>query len=299
MKIPPGCRVISTDQLATKYPELKHAGQIKFITTTKDDFMIFVFVFDNKIGCSSCCQADFQGVGFYDDCFTRSQIADKMKEVKSLAGWSFFCLNQPIPEESDLTYIFPIPDDENTRVISLKESIKKKYDIKEELNSTAVSINLFAGHTKGYCQFSGGGDLILMDGRQSLVIKSTTDMGQPSPNNSGDEILDEVIEAKSCTLITEKILYQLFGNMILGTVDSFLDRIKQNSYETKSEIFKVNRLIGYGMICTGASCFAFYKIIVDFNKEISIITKVAPSMRPFNAVAQHIDYCIEYFMSKL
>lgn len=84
--------------------------------------------------------------------------------------------------------------------------------------------------------------------------------------------------------------------MILGTVDAFIDKIPQAYYDTKQSILSTTRLIGYGMLCTG---FAFYKLMIDFDEEEMLFTtKVKPAIRPFCGVVEHMDYCVEYFMSK-
>lgn len=59
--------------------------------------------------------------------------------------------------------------------------------------------------------------------------------------------------------IKPEVYNQIFANMILGTVDAFVERIG-HFYSTKSEILATKRLVGYGIVCTGAFWF---KVTID------------------------------------
>lgn len=117
LKVPENRRIIPNN-----VANISEGGEIK---STKDNLMLFIFMFNKKTPCSDSNQLNLEGAGFNDLEIDSVVISRTMKD-KTLCGWSFFCLNQPSPVTPDYTtYIFPMPKNEAERVIALKEAIKK------------------------------------------------------------------------------------------------------------------------------------------------------------------------------
>lgn len=109
------------------------------------------------------------------------------------------------------------------------------------------------GFTKGYCQFSGGGDIIITSNTVLLLIynQSAEKEASLSPNN--EAILTYTIEGEKA----DDLRCQLFANTILVCVTNFVDNLYQCN---KKIILELEQISAYAVGCTGLGQVGFYKL---------------------------------------
>ena len=108
-------------------------------------------------------------------------------------GWRFFCLSEEILVYKDgylKDFTLPFIHSESSRMEELTEGITTFY---KDLQRVPFP------QGRGYCQFSGGGDICFVsNGKEATVITTVEEdiVCNVSPNNDFEEIEVGVIEGK-------------------------------------------------------------------------------------------------------
>ena len=150
--------------------------------------------------CSVATEADFVDVNF-------PIVEMKLPEmaVKRNVGWSFFTLNSDAND--DLTkyfenekgkvlkqnFCFPQPESEARRIDCLLSTINSKYKLPNSLPKQ---------QTDGYCQFSGGGDILIFSEVETLVVHGTEE--DDEEENGGLSPISDGISASTTISIEGK-----------------------------------------------------------------------------------------------
>lgn len=82
--------------------------------------------------------------------------------------------------------------------------------------------------------------------------------------------------------------------MFIATVEKFVEAI---SVFTEQNILEVEKLIGYGIACTGNGIFGVYKLEMKFNECTRFVTKVEIGNRDRLPVAVIIDLGLDYYVN--
>ena len=163
--------------------------------------------------------------------------------------------------------------------------------------------------THHFCQFSGGGDIYITKDLSSLVFvtpinnNSSPTVSGPedsmefpnlSPTSSSDsKLISLSIEAKKQLPDVEELQYQLWANMILLAVEKFKESV---SFNTKENLLQLDRLIGYGMACSGDGVVGAFKLEIDLiGNYTRFVTKVKLGARERIQAASLMDYILKYF----
>ena len=270
-------------------------------------YSIFVFIFNTMTPCSSAKEADFVDVSF-------PTVEMKLPEIAltTNVGWSFFSLNPDTSDNLEKYFVdkkrtllkpvfrFPQPYSEDHRIECLLTTIKRKYQLPNSLaNAEKVVPQL---ETDGYCQFSGGGDILVHSGLETLVVQGKEEdneegHGGLSPISDGTAASTTLsVEGKKGDYSYERLKYQLFANIVRASVVKFINSMKR--FDEKS-IEDVNIITGYGANYTGCGHIGFYKLEMTFNQNTTMITKLELSQRPQQYAAAIMDYILDYFFKKL
>ncbi|XP_065882461.1 uncharacterized protein [Dysidea avara] len=267
---------------------------------------IFVYLFGRLTKCSDASASNFDGVLSVEDTSPAMQFS---KTLNRNVGWSYFSLVED-PEydlQNDFSgdisgtnlnlhfgYTFPIAK-ESKRRNCLLENIKSYYSSKGK-DITVMLVDAIT-QTQGYCQFSGGGDILIHSNTLStLVIKNTIEQKDISgPVKSGSSSTTTLnIEVKNdCTNI-EKLKYQLYANIVSASVSRFVEKLESFS---ENDLCDVKEITGYGIAYTNHGEVGFFKIVMKFHEQTTITTKIpiASRTRPTAAsiVDDVLDYCVE------
>lgn len=308
-----------TPTMGVDLDELKQVFQLKDIPlplqgTLKrlkgiGKYSIFIFVFSRMTQCSAAAEADFVDVDFP---LVVKEMNLPVMGVTRNVGWSFFTLNDNLNDDltkyfEDTTgrvlkenFCFPKPRYEEQRMACLLSTITSKYQLNKP-NSLAKAMKIEAKtQTDGYCQFSGGGDILVHAELETLVVKGVTtkdDEGlSPIYDGTSASTTISIEGKKSDNYSYEKLRYQLFANVILASITKFIDKMEKFD-ETTVEM--VERITGYGIICTGIGDFGFYKLEMTFGKQTKLITRFELSQRPQPYTAALVDHVLDYFFKKL
>ena len=199
-------------------------------------------------------------------------------------------------------FIYPKPNCEMDRINALSSSLVR-HSFKVESCSTARRTNY-------YCQFSGGGDLCIDKPAAAPLVfladnspppddvpQSSEDAGNTLSSNTSPptpgtcKLASFTIEGKKDE---EKLKYQLWANVIVATVDSFIERIEDFTTEN---ILGVEELRGYGMACTGSGVIGVYKVEMKFNDPSRFVTKIPIGTRERLYTAGIMDYTLNYYLN--
>lgn len=302
--------VVNLDELQQQVFELEDLkstcenGELKRFDSI-GKYSIFVFIFNTMTPCSSAKEADFIHVDF--------PIAEmKLPEMAltTNVGWSFFSLNPDASDNLEKYFVdkkrlllnpvilFPIPNNEDHRIQCLLTTIKRKYQLPNTLADAEKVVPQL--ETDGYCQFSGGGDIVVHSGLQTLVVQGKNNEegdGGLSPISDGTAATTTLsVEGKKSDYSYEKLKYQLFANIVRASIVKFINSMKR--FDEKS-IEDVKIITGYGASYTGFGDIGFYKLEMNFNQNTMIITKLELNRRPQQYAAAIMDFILDYFFKKL
>ena len=82
----------------------------------------------------------------------------------------------------------------------------------------------------------------------------------------------------------------------MAAVTRFVSNLK---LFTDEELVAVNRIVGYGMVYTGIGDVGFYQLIIAFDEQTKIITRLQVQWRPINQAAARVDALLDYFVHKV
>lgn len=271
-------------------------------------YMIFIYKFSNCTRCSKASERDFTGVVKKDDIVTpRFQITRNV-------AWAFYSLDDDInldlkkhfvtKETLHLRpdYIFPTPTSEEDRMKCLETTIANFYQLHGSHAPAKVTrVNDF-GSREGYCEFTGGGDVFVHATiqKETLVITKGLDEVDPSlsPIEDGTCLSGVTIEGKKCDVDLNHLKYQLFANITLASITTFVKRIQQNDYN-EATFQDIEQISGYGVAYTGAGHFGFYKMHIRFGEPVKFVTKIELKERSKVSAASCVDFSLDYFFGKL
>ena len=197
-------------------------------------------------------------------------------------------------------FCFPQPESEARRIDCLLSTINNKYKLPNSLAS-AEKIKP-KQQTDGYCQFSGGGDILIFSEVETLVVQGTgeddeEEHGGLSPISDGTSASTTIsIEGKKSDYSYNKLKHQLFANVVRASIIKFIDKMKKFN-ETSIEMVK--KITGYGISYTGVGHIGFYKLEMTFNENTTVITKLPLSQRPQQYAATIMDHLLDDFFKKL
>ena len=87
--------------------------------------------------------------------------------------------------------------------------------------------------------------------------------------------------------------YQLWANMFLLAVEKFKENLEMN---TKDSLIKLEKLVGYGMACSGDGVTGTFKVEIPLIKgNTEFITKLKLGARDRMKAASLMDYILKYF----
>ena len=200
-------------------------------------------------------------------------------------------------------YSFPVAT-ERQRQDFLYMSLKKHgYDV--HLAESTKSLH-------HYCQFSEGGDFYVTKAvTPPLVIVSPTEVAtitadqstsisdmpsKLSPVSMGQSKLASLhIEAKQGAVDLDRLKYQLWADMIVGTVNKFVKSLKRF---TIKDLVALEQLSGFGMACCGDGTFGVYKLEMVFGHSTVIVAKVELGARERLTTAALMDFTLQYYDPK-
>lgn len=220
--------------------------------------------------------------------------------VFSLNPGRDFDLNEHFdsPDKAQLkvTYVYPEAEAESCRMDVLLNTVNMYY-IKYGCKVHKIDN---PGVWDGYCQFTGGGGGIVIEGkRMTLTIVNQADKVEPdpllSPNDDKESISSLTIEGKKIGCDNKSLMYQLHANTILMCVSSFLNNC--NEYE-EAFIRDMEKLSAYGIGYTGLGQVGFYKLEIKFGHPMKFITKLELKRRPEPSAASFVDHALDYFFGK-
>jgi len=143
---------------------------------------------------------------------------------------------------------------------------------------------------------SGGGDLFIKTNNSScVVVGETIDDPDSSPIYSG--IQQMAIEGKRGDDDMLKLKHQLFANLIAATTSHFIQNIQP--YKLQDILRKDFAIAGYGIPYTGSGIVGFFKLKIQFDKEIELTTKLEMKERPKDIAAALMDYLYDIYFTKL
>ena len=173
-----------------------------------DKLDVFAFQFHQWTSCSDATAEDFVGV------FEVTALADipwgSVKEPQRRnVGFNFFCLDKDDESKLEVSYTFPVRQNELQHVKSLKEAIKLYYNVKEKAftKQDIACIEVLSNQEK-FCEFSGGGDLIIHGPDKTAVL--TSELCCNLPVHDGEEVFSGVLEAKNVKEV--QTFYQIIIN---------------------------------------------------------------------------------------
>ena len=269
---------------------------------------ILMYKFANVTGCSSTSSADFNGVDITE------QLLFPPLQLSRNVGWSFFSLctdpNIDLKEDFELPdrllpnsqYVYPEPKDESVRVTCLLKAIQNYYKLNQNDSMAEITKIENPGFKHHYCQFSGGGDIYIQSTIPVVILSQPVKEGEQdlslSPKNELEHISTMVIEGKKMDCNSEAIRNQLFANIILLCVTSFIDNLEKRKC-CESFIRKMDQLSAYGIAYTGRGHIGFYKLQMKFFRPMEFVTKVKLALRPQPSAACYVDYVLDYFFKEL
>ena len=250
--------------------------------------------FTEYIGCRSAGRDQFIYVEteerlykFAEPCQTAS-ISLPFFILKDKLDSIFYDEDRRIIKES---YVYPIVNEDQRKMafqISLQSHNYKVHPI-----STSKSRYHF-------CQFSGGGDFYITKHLSTLAVVSS-DLPQTaekllnvSPISSSEsQLISLSVETKKQTTEVMDLKYQLWANMFLLAVEQFKEHLMMN---TKESLIKLEKLVGYGMACSGNGVTGAFKVEIPLIEgNTKFITKLKLGARDRMKAASLMDYILKYF----
>ena len=224
-------------------------------------------------------------------------------------AWSFFSLNSNANDPLDkyfadqknrclrYNYSFPIPS-ESQRIECLQRSITKHYE-RQYPNLSMGSVDATT-QTKRYCQFTGGGDLLIkISGKLSTLVISegTSSDEERSPVHVGTSKSTALsIECKKGDHEYDKLKYQLFANMVIASVTRFVDSLPDF---TDADLRALTSLGGHGIAYTGIGDVGCFKLTMKFGQPTKIITKLKLDRRDPQNAASRVDSLLDYCVNNM
>ena len=257
-----------------------------------DDLRVFIWKFKNCVACSKATHKDFRMVK------QSQKKIEGMPNSKGRISYPYFTLklNQDLSEDDT----YPSPEFERIRV---------------DMFSTSLQLHGYVVHQCGaagsycFCEFSGGGDFYVAGQvAEPLVfqcMQNADDDDNPraannlSPPTGGTQRFATLsIEGKVGSSNIKSVIYQLWANMIVITVDKFVQFcLGYGNGFTKTDLINILSLTAYGIACFGDGSVAAYKLEISFNNCNSITEKVEPSNYNKTVAARLIDSMLEYYRS--
>lgn len=261
---------------------------------------VFYYDFDTKKRCSAAIQRDFDEIRAPTD---NMPIDFNNLPIRRNLGWSFYSLKDDLHHNLDEYLIdsraradleYPNPESESFRMDCLYK-VTNKYIQENGYPASATIIN--ALQEKSYCEFSGGGDLLIKaDNNSCVVVQEEIHNPGSSPTEPKTAIQHMAIEGEKGEDI-EKLKYQLYANLIAATTSRFLKNIQ---HYTLQDIFSENfALVSYGIPYTGSGIVGFYKLKMTFIGPIVITARLEIKMRPKDIAAALVDHLYEIYFKKL
>ena len=220
------------------------------------------------------------------------------------------------------SFIYPDAS-EDERVEALYDSLRNSLGNSLGVQCSIKKTKPFPNANKHYCEFLGGGDIFIYKKDVSIPLVFTSAGGtessagetesaeregssvhgvKVSPISTGTSKLSSpIIEAKKGTISASKLKHQLWVNMLIVTVGNFikaldpLDDTHESQYE-KRDIFELNQLTGYGVVCSSDGMVGAYKLEMEFNKSMSFVTKLKLGFRDRPLAASLIDFTLQYYL---
>ena len=259
-----------------------------------DDFHVFIWTFKKCIPCSDTKKDHFM----FKELRENSGKPDSKTDGK--IGYPYFTLEQGMePNEDDKYIVAP----EKDRVNALSQS----------LQSYGYIVLQAGGDLSHYCEFSGGGDIYIVNEVEEPFIFQSTQLTDEvdengevtnlSPITDGTQKLTSLsIEGKRGSLGNiESGVCQLWANMMILCVEKFVKCCDQRHKKNckKEELISCKTLTGYGILCCGDGGMGGYKLEIDFNKRNTMIEKVKATTYSRIMASKWIDHMLEYFRNKV
>ena len=257
-------------------------GELREMCTI-EKVTILMWSFSEYVGCRSVGRYQFVYVNTEDRLYefnepcTKASISLPFFVLEDKPSSVFYDEARQIVKES---YWFPVVSEGRWRS-ALERSLQD--------HNYKVNI-IYPNKTKyHFCQFSGGGDFYITN-RSSLSVV-LPNMYPTSLSESKPIYLN--VEAKRQNTDIEDLQYQLWANMFLLAVQIFREYL---SVITKQSLIKLEKLIGYGMVCSGDGVIGAYKVEIPLKEGVTkFITKLELGARDRIKAAALTDHILKHF----
>ena len=131
----------------------------------------------------------------------------------------------------------------------------------------------------------------------SYDLDDDDEQNVPSPKND-DDVVGLAIEGEKESYCRKSLLYQLYANIVLTCVSSFVQHVQNGSY-SEEFILKVNKFSGYGIAYTGYGHVGFCKLSIQFGHPMKFVAKIPLQTHGRPEAASYVDFALDYFFDKI
>lgn len=95
----------------------------------------------------------------------------------------------------------------------------------------------------------------------------------------------------------ESLLWQLYANMVSASVEQF---VKTVTTIKRQDLVNLKRIVGYGLVYTGAGDVGLYKLILEFGEVTQFIPKLSVGRYiSFPIAASRVDDLLDYVINQI